>query len=164
MLRRRSIRPLLALVAVAVVGAACTRGVTATEPAPAAGPATGIASLKHLIFIVQENRSFDHYFGTYPGADGIPTKPDGSFSVCAPDPYQGGRCVPPYRTSSFDFDGGPHTHAASLRDVNGGKMDGFIESLPATPGSCWVDPNQAKCTHRLGPEGQPDVMSTLTRQ
>jgi len=43
-------------------------------------------------------------------------------------------------------------------------MDGFIESLPATPGSCWVDPNQAKCTHRLGPEGQPDVMSTLTRQ
>ena len=31
------------------------------------------SKLEHLIFIVQENRSFDHYFGTYPGADGIPT-------------------------------------------------------------------------------------------
>jgi len=30
------------------------------------------AHLKHLIFIVQENRSFDHYFGTFPGADGRP--------------------------------------------------------------------------------------------
>ena len=31
-------------------------------------------NLDHLIFIVQENRSFDHYFGTFPGADGIPMK------------------------------------------------------------------------------------------
>ena len=160
----------LVLAGALVLAVACTAATTTTStststPTPSATTQTrGLKTLKHLIFIVQENRSFDHYFGTYPGADGIPTKPDGSFSVCAPDPYQGGRCVPPYRTSSFDFDGGPHTHAASLRDVNGGKMDGFIESLPATPGSCWVDPNQAKCTHRLGPEGQPDVMSTLTRQ
>ena len=27
--------------------------------------------IKHLIFIVQENHSFDNYFGTYPGANGI---------------------------------------------------------------------------------------------
>src|SRR6476619_3172024 len=163
MLRRRSIRPLLALVAVAVVGAACTRGVTATEPAPAAGPATGIASLKHLIFIVQENRSFDHYFGTYPGADGIPTNPDCSFSVCAPDPYQGGKCVPPYRTKAYTFDGGPHTNASAVRDMNNGQMNGFIYSLPADPNKCWVTPNQPVCGQRLGPQGQPDVMSTLTR-
>ena len=30
-------------------------------------PDAGIMNLDHLIFIVQENRSFDHYFGTYPG-------------------------------------------------------------------------------------------------
>ena len=35
-------------------------------------PGAGIDNLDHLIFIVQENRSFDHYFGTFPGADGIP--------------------------------------------------------------------------------------------
>jgi phospholipase C len=38
------------------------------------GSIAGLHKLKHLIFIVQENRSFDHYFGTYPGADGIPRK------------------------------------------------------------------------------------------
>src|SRR6476646_1090794 len=154
----------LVLVVVLVLAIACTASSVATQ-SPSSGPTSGspittqshgLKTLKHLIFIVQENRSFDHYFGTYPGADGIPTKPDGSFSVCVPAPYQGGRCVSPYRTSSFDFDGGPHTHAASVRDVNGGKMDGFIESLPATPGSCWVDPTQAQCPHRLGPQGQPD--------
>jgi phospholipase C len=28
--------------------------------------------IQHFIFIIQENRSFDNYFGTYPGANGIP--------------------------------------------------------------------------------------------
>ncbi|PWU79972.1 MAG: hypothetical protein DLM72_14580 [Candidatus Nitrosopolaris wilkensis] len=28
--------------------------------------------IKHIIVIMQENRSFDNYFGTYPGANGIP--------------------------------------------------------------------------------------------
>ena len=48
-------------------------------------PAAGIMNLDHLVFVVQENRSFDHYFGTFPGADGIPRNPDGSFDVCQPD-------------------------------------------------------------------------------
>src|SRR5581483_8826171 len=56
--------------------------------AGAAGRASSLseaqAHLKHVVIIVQENRSFDHYFGTYPGADGIPA------GVCVPDPQQGG--------------------------------------------------------------------------
>ena len=32
----------------------------------------GLDKIKHFVFIMQENRSFDSYFGTYPGADGIP--------------------------------------------------------------------------------------------
>jgi hypothetical protein len=35
--------------------------------------------------IVQENRSFDSYFGTYPATDGIPAK-NKRFTVCIPDP------------------------------------------------------------------------------
>ena len=31
----------------------------------------GLETIDHLVFIVQENRSFDHYFGTFPGADGL---------------------------------------------------------------------------------------------
>jgi phospholipase C len=125
-----------------------------STPTETSGP-SGVFKLDHLIFIVQENRSFDHYFG--------PTNPDGSFSVCVPDKYQNGVCVPPYVSLSFDQNGGPHAHNDAVNDVNGGKMDGFIDSLPPRPGFCWTDPNQDKCVNYLGPDGQPDVMSTLPR-
>jgi len=29
--------------------------------------------IDHIIFIIQENHSFDNYFGTYPGANGFPS-------------------------------------------------------------------------------------------
>ena len=44
----------------------------------------GIHKIQHIIIIMQENRSFDSYFGTFPGADGLPTK-DGALTVCNPD-------------------------------------------------------------------------------
>src|SRR3954453_24034446 len=80
------------LAAFAVAAVACTAS-TSTEGsrsfrsfAPGSSPDTraGLRTLQHLIFIVQENRSFDHYFGTFPAEDGIPTKPDGTFDVCPP--------------------------------------------------------------------------------
>ena len=50
------------------------------------GPdAEGIHKISHVVVIMQENRSFDTYFGTYPGADGIPTA-YGQPTVCVPDP------------------------------------------------------------------------------
>jgi len=148
--------------------------VAEADPGPASGPSSpdggaalagvppGLDKLDHLIFIVQENRSFDHYFGTYPGADGIPTDPDGDFAVCIPDKWQNGACVPPYVTRSFDQNGGPHNRAASITDVNGGRMDGFIEALPYRENFCWVAREQPECVDYLGPQGQPDVMSVHT--
>ena len=32
--------------------------------------APGFSKIQHIVFIVKENRSFDQYFGTFPGADG----------------------------------------------------------------------------------------------
>jgi phospholipase C len=93
--------------------------------AAAAVPATGIHKIRHVVIIMQENRSFDSFFGTFPGADGIPMK-DGVPTVCVPDPYQH-RCVRPYHTSEDRNAGGPHDHIDAMRDIDGGKMDGFIE-------------------------------------
>ena len=81
--------------------------------------AQGIHKIKHVIVIMQENRSFDSYFGTYPGADGIPKH------VCVPDPRNGG-CVRPYVDHADSNKGGPHQNPSSIADVNGGKMDGFV--------------------------------------
>ena len=43
---------------------------TTSTPSPTS-PA-GLEKIQHFVFIMQENRSFDSYFGTYPGANGIP--------------------------------------------------------------------------------------------
>jgi len=31
----------------------------------------GIQQIKHIVFIIKENRTFDNYFGTFPGANGV---------------------------------------------------------------------------------------------
>jgi phospholipase C len=118
--------------------------------------------LKHLIFIVQENRSFDHYFGTFPGAEGFPMR-DGRPDVCVPDPILS-RCVPPYHTASQLQQGGPHAQKHSDADVNGGRMDGFIRTVIDGPQSCADKRDDAACASYLGPQGQPDVMSYMTER
>jgi phospholipase C len=78
-----------------------------------------IHKIKHVVIIMQENRSFDHYFGTYPGADGIPS------GVCVPDPKNGG-CIAPFHDSADLNYGGPHGAANAAADINGGTMNGFV--------------------------------------
>jgi phospholipase C len=74
----------------------------------AAPPATslrGIHKIRHVVIIMQENRSFDSYFGTFPGAEGIPMAA-GNPAVCAPDP-RSGRCVAPSHDPRALHPGGP---------------------------------------------------------
>ncbi len=84
---------------------------------------SGIAKIKHVVIVMQENRSFDSYFGTYPGADGIAMK-DGQPVACLPD-GQGG-CARPYHDTNDFNRGGPHNHSSVIDDVDGGKMDGYL--------------------------------------
>ena len=51
------------------------------QPSPTSNATQDIHKIKHVIVIMQENRSFDTYFGTYPGADGIPMQ-NGVPTVC----------------------------------------------------------------------------------
>ena len=81
---------------------------------------TGIHKIKHVVIIMQENRSFDSYFGTFPGADGIPMKGRRP-TVCVPDP-QKQRCVRPYVDHADVNGGGPHSHRAARTDIDGGRM------------------------------------------
>ena len=75
--------------------------------------------IKHVIVITQENRYFDQYFGTYPGAAGIPA------GACVPDPATG-TCVKPFHDTADKVYGGPHGASNATADIDNGKMDGFI--------------------------------------
>jgi phospholipase C len=119
------------------------------------------ANIKHLIFIIQENRSFDSYFGTFPGANGIPRRPDGRFAVCIPDPALG-HCVRPYHDRTVVDLGGPHGESNARADVNGGKMDGFVMSLRSKSATfCRLHPYDPGCGGNMG-SGVPDVMGFHT--
>ncbi len=84
----------------------------------------GIHKIRHVVVIMQENRSFDSYFGTYPGADGIPMK-HGVPTVCSVDPKTG-ICMKPYHDRFDRNAGGPHDHSDAIKDIAGGAMNGFV--------------------------------------
>jgi phospholipase C len=114
-------------------------GADTTQPAPDSGLEDGGLTLarskiQHVIVINQENRSFDTYFGTFPGADGIPMD-GGTPTVCAID-ADGGTCVPPYHDPHDRNGGGPHTADAFATCFNGGAMNGFILSAEQGTKAC----------------------------
>src|SRR5207248_6675978 len=99
----------------------------------------GIRKIKHVVIVMQENRSFDHYFGTYPGADGFPT------GVCVPDPVNGG-CVKPFHDANDLNYGGPHGQAAANADIDGGRMDGFVSRAEHGQNCTSNNPSCSPCT------------------
>lgn len=107
--------------------------------------------IKHVIIIMQENRSFDQYFGTFPGADGIPA------GTCVPldpkRPHQG--CIAPYHTQLDLNAGGPHSAAAAQDDLDDGVttvlQDGYVhaQTSAALGGKCNTNPNDPSCAGNL---------------
>ena len=88
--------------------------------------------IDHFVVIMQENRSFDHYLGWLPGADGMQS------GLSYPDPEAGGQLKPTHRltdtapeqpTPDFQGCGHPdpdHSWDGGRAQVNGGAMDGFL--------------------------------------
>src|SRR2546426_1735303 len=122
--RSHLIAAALSVVALAAAAAFVSGASSHSAPRPRAVPLEGIHKIKHVVIIMQENRSFDSYFGTYPGADGYPRDAQGNITACVPDPTAG-HCQRPYHDSSQTNAGGPHQHSDAVADINGGKMDGF---------------------------------------
>jgi phospholipase C len=79
--------------------------------------------IKHIVVIMQENHSFDNYFGTYPGANGIPK------NVCMPlDPDRpNDGCVKPFPSANVTPPDMIHEYHESHIGYDNGKMDGFMQ-------------------------------------
>ena len=111
----------------------------------------GIHRIRHVVVIMQENRSFDSYFGTFPGANGLPTK-NGHFSVCVPNPRTAG-CDFPYHDPSQVNGGAQHNGDSARADMNDGAMNGFIATAEHPGGRACGD--TARICASASP---PDVM------
>ena len=93
-------------------------------PAAARAPEShglGAGKIKHVVIIIQENRTLDNLFNGFPGADTAQAgrTHDGRTVALHPQSFVG----------PYDPD---HEHSAWLTDYDGGKMDGF-DVPPTTP-------------------------------
>jgi phospholipase C len=131
--RRSRPRPTLLvawLLAFAAVAAACTAADPGRSPSPTWTPnviTTGAPEggfdasvletafpIKHVVFLIKENRTFDHMFGTFPGANGVTAGMDQ------------GEERPLIRGTDGRIPADiPHSYAAALAAWNEGKMDFF---------------------------------------
>lgn len=76
--------------------------------------------INYFICIIQENHSFDNYFGTYPGANGIPP------GTKLADRPNGPRIYKPFHLKGNAPSDLSHTWEAARTAWNHGAMDGFV--------------------------------------
>jgi phospholipase C len=102
--------------------AACSQGarISAFDLPPTRLPIGNDASsqgfIAHVVIVVQENRSFDNFFATFPGADGAT---EGLMKTASGDEYV--QLAP----SRLEQDSLGHEHYSFLLEYDKGKMDGF---------------------------------------
>jgi phospholipase C len=103
-------------------GRAGGRHQAATNPA---GGSAGTGSpppnarnpIKHIVFLVKENRTFDNYFGAYPGADGTTTAKMLKGHQTVSRPLAAAPDVQPHDIT--------HGFVSGMLSIDGGNMDGF---------------------------------------
>lgn len=112
--------------AVATVGLVLFPHVLAADDA---AQATLLANLrtriKHVFVIYQENRSFDSYFGTFPGADNLATDEARTHGFRQFDPI-GNQWIRPFRITDPDVADADHSRPGLITKANGGKMDLYV--------------------------------------
>src|SRR5690606_10081023 len=74
--------------------------------------------IDHVFVLMQENRSFDHYFGMMPGVEGI--------QGGASNPAADGTPVAAFHTDDYCIEDVAHGWRASHVQYNGGAVDGFV--------------------------------------
>lgn len=89
--------------------------------APNLGPSPPAIPINHFIYVIQENRTFDNYFGTFPGANGIPPGTKLPYRPGGPPE------VAPFHLHSFTIPQDlSHSWQAAKTAYDNGKMDGFL--------------------------------------
>ncbi|WP_329568616.1 phosphocholine-specific phospholipase C [Kitasatospora sp. NBC_01266] len=124
--------------AAAATAAATVVGLPSTAQADSRGKHRGdITDVKHVVILMQENRSFDHYFGTLNGVRGFADKqaltfPNGDSVFRQPDAGRSdGGVMLPYRMDTTKYNaqnaaGLAHDWATSHQAINDGAMNKWV--------------------------------------
>lgn len=94
----------------------------------------GLSKLKNIVIVLQENHTFDNYFGAYPGANGTDGK-----GICIPESRGSSSCVKPFHSSNLAPVEMNHNWKSAHEDYNSGKMDGFVYSEGNKGTMCYFD-------------------------
>lgn len=111
-------------------GASASPDVYPTPSTPVAVVAQARQKIKHVVFIIKENRSFDTLFGRFPGADGVTSGKD-----CQ------GNTVPLRPAADRVLDA-PHGFLDGIEAIDGGAMDcfqppGYVQYRPSSIPAYW---------------------------
>ena len=108
--------------------AACayTPGLPASKTVPAGLPTGDAIPIKHIVLLMQENRSFDHYYSelNIPGLDVAPAN--------ASNPDANGNPVTRFHLTTQCMGGGNHSWDAEHHNLDNGKNDGFVTESGTT--------------------------------
>src|SRR5438132_14414781 len=128
-------REFLKLLSTAAAAAAFPAPISRALALPANNRTGTINDVEHIVFVMKENRSFDHYFGTLRGVRGFDdpaaTRPDGSSVFRQPDPLSPDGHVLPFRldtlkTNAQRYHALDHGSGALHASWNGVSMDKWI--------------------------------------
>lgn len=101
-------------------GSSSQRGDVVVDRRP--GLVSPSSPIEHVIFMIKENRTFDHYFGRYPGADGAT---EAGTLRCSSDGCRPGDTIPLRPARDVQPHDITHGFASGLYAINGGEMNGF---------------------------------------
>jgi phospholipase C len=125
---------------IGVLAAGCGKGASSSTVASSAAVApagSDLGAVEHVIFLMMENRSFDHYYGSYPGVRGFDDHPTGDLGPFS-QPYPSNTSASPEgRLLPFHLDTVTNDLANCTFDLthawgpqhqcrNGGRMDSFV--------------------------------------
>jgi phospholipase C len=160
MLTRRTLLQLMG----ASAGLAITGSDFLSQTAAMASPARfphGSHGIEHVVVLMMENRSFDHFLSWLPGADG---RHDMAYSSADGNVYPNYPLAPDFQGCGYsDPD---HSWEGFLVQHNGGKMDGFLQrpTVPAdNPGVTLAAANTFPVGYytNLRPDRRPKTIPDL---
>ncbi len=104
-----------------IIAVGALLGVLPLESAPVSGlqdEMTTGAGIDHVVVIIEQNHTFDSYFGSYPGADGFGTVPDH-------EPIHALRYEP---DGSAESAGLSNARSAAVEAIGAGSDEGFVDA------------------------------------